>query len=248
MKKEIKIISRLGTEFDSRVSIGKKKYLVQTEDSGINNPLITSRVYLNGQILLTRSTDYREIIDAPDREKRVAELMRRQHQFAIRMVKAEESGKAKTVADYLKEVKDLLTIKNKKSALRALKEALEQHPDDPFLLSYFGCLEAVVNKKHKYGIDTCRNAIETMKKKVPFGEEFFYPVFYLNLGRAYLSAGRKKEAIEAFNKGIEIDTGNKDLLWEMRKLGARRKPAIPFLKRSNPINKYMGMLLRTVKK
>jgi hypothetical protein len=29
----------------------------------------------------------------------------------------------------------------------------------------------------------------------------------------------------------------------MKKLGARRRPLVPFLKRENPINKYVGLLL-----
>jgi hypothetical protein len=31
-----------------------------------------------------------------------------------------------------------------------------------------------------------------------FGSEFFYPVFYLNLGKAYLKDDNKKEALKAF--------------------------------------------------
>lgn len=36
-------------------------------------------------------------------------------------------------------------------------------------------------------------------------------------------------------------------LWEMKKIGARRKPPIPYLKRTNPINKYIGILLHKLK-
>jgi hypothetical protein len=74
-----------------------------------------------------------------------------------------------------------------------------------------------------------------------------YPVFYLNLGRAYLAAGKKKDAIDAFRKGLQYDNGNSDLRKELRGLGMRKKPPVPFLDRSNPINKYIGMILQKAK-
>lgn len=247
-KKAVRIISKIGTEFDSEVTVGRAKYLVQTEDSGEKKPLIITRVYLNGQILLTRKTDYTHVAEAPDRAERVQELMRTQHQTAVSMVKADKFKETKTTSDYLDEVKGLLKGKNKRGALRLLSDALEQYPGDPFLLSYYGCLDAVANKNYSSGIDTCLLAIENLRKKVPFGEEVLYPVFYLNLGRAYLAAGKKKEALDTFRKGIAIDRGDKELQWEIKRLGLRRPPAVPFLERSNPINKLIGKMLHTVKK
>jgi tetratricopeptide (TPR) repeat protein len=247
-RKAIRITSRLGSEFDSEVTIGDDKYLVQTEDSGEKKPLIITRVYLGGRILLTRKTDYTHVMEASDKAGRVQKLMVKQHHLAINMVKAGQFKETKTTADYLDEAKDLLKSRNKRSALRLLNEALEQYPDDPFLLSYYGCLEAVANKNYSFGIDTCHVAIENLRKKIPFGEEFFYPVFYLNLGRAYLAAGKRKEALEAFQKGVSIDPGDKELLWEIKKLGVRKKPPVPFLPRANPINKYIGKMLHTLKK
>ena len=247
-RKAIKITSKLGTEFDSEVTVGKEKYLVQTEDSGDKKPLIVTRVYLNGQILLTRKTDYTHLMDAPDKAGRMQELMRKQHHLAMSMVKAGKFKETKTTSDYLEEVKDLLKSKNKRGALRLLTDALEKYPDDPFLLSYYGCLDAIANKNYTFGIDTCLVAIENLKKKVPFGEEFFYPIFYLNLGRAYLAAGKKKEALDAFRMGLATDAKNKELLWEVKKLGVRRALPVSFLKRSNPLNKYIGMILHRLKK
>lgn len=246
--KAVKITSKFGTEFDSEVTVGREKYLVQTEDSGDTKPLIVTRVYLNGQILLTRKTDYTHLMDAPDKVGRVQELMRKQHHQAMSMVKAGKFEEKKTPSAYLDEVKDLLKSKNKRGALRLLSEALEKHPDDPFLLSYYGCLEATANKNYTFGIDTCLVAIEYLKKKVPLGEEFFSPVLYLNLGRAYLGAGKRKEALDAFRLGLAIDAKNKELLWEVKKLGVRKTLPVSFLTRSNPINKYIGMMLHKLKK
>jgi tetratricopeptide (TPR) repeat protein len=83
---------------------------------------------------------------------------------------------------------------------------------------------------------------------MPFGSEFFYPAFYLNLGRACLKGNKKAEAIKAFREGLENDPDNHDLLWELRKLGMRKRTPIPFLDRCNPINKYIGLLVSKVAK
>ncbi len=240
--------SKLGSEFDSEVIAGKEKYLVQTEDCGEKRPLIITRIYFGGQILLTRKTDYSDMLDASDREAKVQELMQKQHRQTVNSVRGGKFKRAKTTAEYIEEAKELLKGKNKRSALRVLSDAVEHYPDDPFILSYHGCLDAIANKNYREGIDACLLAIEVLKKKVPFGEDSLFPVFYLNLGRAYLASGKRKEAMTAFNKGLAIDAQNKDILWEIRKLGIRQKPVVPFLKRSNPINRYIGIMLHAMKK
>jgi predicted Zn-dependent protease len=248
MKEIIKITSKSRTELSSEVVIGRERYLVLTENISSKIPCITTRIYLKGELISSRKTEYKDIMGVPDIESKIQELMHRQHHMNINLFKTEKLKEAKTPSDYLEEAKNLLGRKNNKSALYVLNDALKQYPDDPFLLSYYGCLEAIVNKNYRDGISICKRAIEGLKLKVPFGEEFFYPVFYLNLGRAYLAGGKKKEAIDAFNKGIAMDRENSDLLWELKKLGMRRRPVVPFLQRSNPINKYIGMLLHKLRK
>jgi len=151
-------------------------------------------------------------------------------------------------ADYLRAVKSHLRNGKQKDAFRVLQQATVMYPDDPVILSYYGCLQAVVDKKYRSGVDTCKKAITLLRKKSSFGEEVLYPVFYLNLGRAYIAAGKRKDAIDAFEKGLRYDYGNSDLSKELRGLGTRKKPPLSFLARSNPINKYIGMLLHTSKK
>jgi tetratricopeptide (TPR) repeat protein len=248
MDKEIRIKSSLHSEFSSKVVLGGEEYLVITENTGKKNTVISTCVYHNGEIINTNKTDYGGTEKLPGDEKKFEELMKRQHRLAISMLKKEKRLEAKSPSDYLEEVKSLLRKKSYKNALGLLYDAMEQHPDDPFILSYYGCLTAIVEKKHKEGIALCKSAIRILNKKVPFGQEFFYPSFYLNLGRAYLAAGRKKEAIGTLDRGLKADGDNSDILWEMRKMGRRKKPAVPFLKRSNPINKYIGMLLHKATK
>lgn len=259
-KKKVKIISKSGSELSSPVVIGDEEYLIYTEGGGPKSHLIVTRVYKKGRVFSTLKADYRGRADMPDAENRIHEFMKNQHHEAISRFKdkmeserltkieSEKIKEEKRASDYLKTVKTLLMRKNHRSALKLLKDAVEQYPDNPFLLSYYGCLDAIVNKRYKSGIDTCSSAITILKDKVPFGAEFFYPVLYLNLGRAYVAAGRKKSAIEAFSKGLETHRDNTEILRELQMLGIRKEPVVPFLRRSNPINKYIGRLLHKLGK
>jgi tetratricopeptide (TPR) repeat protein len=153
-----------------------------------------------------------------------------------------------TPGDYLRAVKSRLKSGNQKVAFELLQQAAIQFPEDPFILSYYGCLLAIVEKKYRSGVEICRKAIALLKRESTFGEEMLYPAFYLNLGRAYLAAGKKTDALSAFNKGLQFDNSNNDLLKEVRALGMRKQPPVPFLGRMNPINKYIGKLLRAKEK
>lgn len=245
---KIQITSSLHKEISTQALIDGKKFLILTEEIDPRKHHLTTKVYLGGKILMTRDMECAHIMNAPDAEKRLAELIHRQHKILLGMLKSDHEQKVKKPSDYLDEIKILLQKKNLKKALDLLLSALEQYPDEPFLLSYYGCLEAIINKNHAYGIEVCLSAIRICDEKMPFGHEIFYPTFYLNLGRAYLAARKKKEAVAAFQKGLTYDRENKDILWEMRKIGVRKRPLVPHLKRANPINKYIGLILHRLGK
>ena len=81
--------------------------------------------------------------------------------------------------------------------------------------------------------EICREAVS---------QEPLNPLLYLNLGRVLLIAGRKPEAIEVFRQGLQCGD-NGEIIRELNRIGTRRKPPIPFLRRENPVNKYLGMML-----
>ncbi len=151
-------------------------------------------------------------------------------------------------SDYLRAVKVHLRSGKQKEAFSLLLRASVQFPDEPLILSYYGCLQAVVDKKYRSGVEVCKRAIALFKAKKSPHEDVLYPVFYLNLGKSYLAAGKKKDAIDAFHKGLQYDRSNSVLRKELRGLGMRKKPPVPFLDRANPINKYIGMILQKAKK
>lgn len=147
---------------------------------------------------------------------------------------------------YLSRVEGLLKGGKEKDALLILKHALKEMPDDPFLLSYHGCLIAIVERKAALGAKACKNAIEIVKKSGLLGE-FIHPLFYLNLGRCYHIGGRKKKAIETLKEGLRMDAQDPDILHELQRMGVRKKPPLSFLPRSNPMNKYIGFLISRLK-
>jgi tetratricopeptide (TPR) repeat protein len=265
-KGRIRIRSKIPQELSTGFEAGGEKYLVMTEDA---KPHIVTNVYIGGKVVKTEKTDYSAMLKARDLSDKVHILMEKQHNRTVDAFKEQIYGggraeqqregreavpakerreEVKAPSDYLDDIKNLLAKKNYKGAIAVLVEGLEKYPEEPFLLSYYGCLEAVVNKNYKKGIDTCKESLKALKKKLPFGQEFYLPVLYLNLGRAYLAADNKEKAVDAYKKGLKMDPDNRDLLWEMKKLGARKAPPISFLKRSNPINKYIGMVLHKMRK
>jgi tetratricopeptide (TPR) repeat protein len=149
--------------------------------------------------------------------------------------------------DYLRAVRSHLRSGKQKEAYGLLLQASVQYPEDPLILSYFGCLQAIVDRKFRSGVETCKRAILLLKKQRTFSEEVLYPVFYLNLGRAFVAAGKRRDAIDTFKKGLRYDYGNSDLKKELQGLGVRKQPPVPFLDRSNPINKYIGLILHKKK-
>lgn len=247
-KEPIKITSKLRKEFSTKINLAGEEYLIDSEDLGIKNPVIVTRIYHKGEVISSQKIAYKDILNETDLDKRLMELAQSQQHQAIKALKAEKIAQNRTYGDYIKAAEALSRRNNQKEALKLLTDSLEHYPSNPFIWSYQGCLDAIVNKKYSKGVNTCRHAFKILKEQMPFGEEFFFPILYLNLGKAYLAANKRKEAYASFKKGLEIDMGNKNLLDELRKLGIRRQPSLPFLGRSHPLNRYIGKLSHKLKK
>lgn len=78
------------------------------------------------------------------------------------------------------------------------------------------------------------------------GKDLPEPLIYLNLGRLYLLAGKKIEAIEIIRKGLTYGP-LPEAVELLEDLGSRKKPFIPSLPRSNFINKYIGLLFKKLR-
>ena len=81
------------------------------------------------------------------------------------------------------------------------------------------------------GLNLCRHAagVETVNAEV-----------FLNLALAELKFQHRKRACQAVSRGLSLDPRHKKLLRLRNKMGMRRQPCLPFLKRDNVLNKWLG--------
>ncbi len=243
-KSALKIKSSRSSELSADIVLDGLKYHLQTARLGPKNPVIITNAWRAGEVVFTRKTGYRHLLGLPGRDGRLEELMHQEHRFALQeLTRKKPPGKVKDAAVYLEEVRCLTKTRNYREASKIIEEALIGHPFNPFLLSYHGWMVAAVSRDYDRGTDICKDALDLFKADEPAGFESFSPFFYLNLGRAYSAAGDKRNAVQAWAEGLDADPDNSDLLAELPGVGKRRKPMIPFLKRSHPVNKFAGKML-----
>jgi tetratricopeptide (TPR) repeat protein len=262
-EKRVKIISH-AYDFSIKIDLNGETYVIDSEDLGIQTHRVIIRAYKEGKIIYSRETDYKDILNKPDFNKRLTDFLKDQQRIAIEALKREKIAPGKmqrkddieenivkqkrTYKDYINEVETLIRTNNREEVLELLIEAMSEYPNNPVLLSFHGYVEALVNKQYAKGTKICRQSFKILKNQMSLVEGFFLPTLYLNLGRTYLIGKKKKEAHSSFQKGLEFDKKNEDILKELKKLGVRRKPFFPFLSRTNPLNKYMGMLTYELRK
>ena len=241
-KKHVKITSK-SHETSKKIKLSGDTYLIDSEDLGPSNAAIVTRVYLKGKVIYSHRFSYKSMLTDPDLHKKLSGVIKRQQELALETLKLEKAAQNVPYRTYIKEVESLINEKKLEQALHVLYDARDRYPNNPVIFSYQGYLETVVNKQYARGVEKCRQAIKALKEQMPLGKEFFLPVLYLNLGKAYLAADKRKDAYESFKRGLKIDKNNEYLFKELKSLGIRKKPALSFLSRSNPLNKYLGMLL-----
>ncbi|MDA8083840.1 MAG: hypothetical protein M0024_09320 [Nitrospiraceae bacterium] len=70
-------------------------YHVQTEDSGLKNPVITTLLYFKGTILSSKKISYAHIAANPDYKEKVRELMKEQHKAMMKeLISGRHTGDA----------------------------------------------------------------------------------------------------------------------------------------------------------
>jgi len=77
-------VKQMVTGFNHNVKHRGKAYHIQTEDSGVANPLITTHLFVGGNILATKKTSYADIVSAENLAQVVRELMEEQHKEMLR--------------------------------------------------------------------------------------------------------------------------------------------------------------------
>ena len=124
---------------------------------------------------------------------------------------------------------------NLEKATKAFEKAYKGDKESAKYMSYYGMCAALRWGEIGLGIELCTTAVK---------KEFYRTEFYINLAKVYLKADNKKGALAVFKKGLRFDPENDTIHEEMVKLGDRKRAIIPFLRRSSPLNKFFGVLLR----
>src|SRR2546422_2013084 len=71
------------TGFNTDVQHRGKTYHVQTEDKGLQNPIIETLIYMGGEILAARRTSYADLLEKEVDEKEIGERIEAQHNRMI---------------------------------------------------------------------------------------------------------------------------------------------------------------------
>jgi tetratricopeptide (TPR) repeat protein len=117
------------------------------------------------------------------------------------------------------------------AALAHFEKALKLR-DDLNWYSYLGYCVARERGQIKKGLDLCQASIAHDQDNT---------AHYLNLGKIHLLAGNKREALQVFRDGLTHGE-NTEIHQVLHLIGKRRLPVLSFLPRSNPVNRYLGMI------
>ena len=75
------------TGFNTDIKYGGVTYHVQTEDKGVDSPLILSLVYVGGAIIASKRTRYEDLVKTGFDEKELTERLQRQHKLICAAIK-----------------------------------------------------------------------------------------------------------------------------------------------------------------
>lgn len=104
---------------------------------------------------------------------------------------------------------------------------------DPHIMSWYGLTLVLVEHNSSLGVLYCDQALRVA------GPD---PELHLNQARAHLALGQRDRAVKAIIRGLLAAPGHPALVAAQQAMGWRRKPVVPFLDRSNPLNRWLGRL------
>lgn len=70
--------------FNHNLKYKGKIYHIQTEDCGFSNPIIISHIFLDGMVIDTVRASYSDILSEEEVQKKVEEIMKKQHLIVIK--------------------------------------------------------------------------------------------------------------------------------------------------------------------
>lgn len=128
-------------------------------------------------------------------------------------------------------------FQKKLQRIDCMKEQSSHSNETPEMMSLMGYSLAKQSGRLKEGIALCEKALSLSPNQIEH---------YLNLGRAYLLANRRRNAIKIFNAALRIRKDPR-IITELKNLGIRKQPFVSSLSRDHPINIVAGRVLTLLK-
>lgn len=101
--------------------------------------------------------------------------------------------------------------------------------------SFYGLCVAKVERRYGKAVECCQTSLKADR---------FDANHRANLAKVYLEADDRKKAIDALQDGIRIDPDHTAIHLVWKDIGRRKPPVLSFLPRENPINIWLGTMLR----
>ena len=133
----------------------------------------------------------------------------------------------------------LLRDKSYSSALAYFQRAHELERNNPYFLSYYGLALALAERKWADAERFCESALKLKRNQAQL---------YLNLAEVCLLAGKKREAVEALEVGLQHDPRDARLRRKAQSLGVRSQAVLGFLHRAHPLNRALGKVRHRFRK
>jgi tetratricopeptide (TPR) repeat protein len=121
-------------------------------------------------------------------------------------------------------------------ALMTFEKAARYQPATATVLSCLGYCLARERRDLERALHLCQEALLL---------EPVNPLHYLNLGKVYLLARQRRQAVITFQKGLRYGL-HLGVVAEIKKMGRRRPPLFSFLCRTHVLNRYWGLLLALI--
>lgn len=99
-----------------------KTFHIQTEDSGVSNPVLFTHVFIGGTIIASRKSSYADDLEHPELEKHVRGLMRAQHRAVHEALTAGEFDEASKTARARKKKGAIPLAKKKKGPVGVMPQ------------------------------------------------------------------------------------------------------------------------------
>lgn len=127
----------------------------------------------------------------------------------------------------------LLRDKSYASALAYFRRAHELERNNPYFLSYFGLTLALAERKWADAERLCESALPMKRNQAQL---------YLNLAEVCLLAGKKRDAVETLEVGLQHAARDVRLRRMIQSLGVRTDSVLGFLDRRHPLNRTLGKI------